>query len=248
MDKLYKIKNNEKEYVGDSRVKPFIFKNKRQNSLCVYCGEEATTREHLPSKVFFEHRDQIDFSILPACKKCNNNFSYHEKYLACYIEFLKSKIYNKDYKIRESIKNTLLKDHFIANKIKNQFKQISGMKYEVSQDTESIEIVLMKLAKGHMAYEMNEIFLDEPKHFSYKFLHDMTKKELLAFNRPVVSEIIPEIGSRLTEYLILTEDGKVLYPWRTISEGEYRFMNFTDKKHSGVKFVINEVLFCKVMW
>lgn len=55
---------------------------------------------------------------------------------------------------------------------------------------------------------------------------------------------MPKIGSRLTEYIIFKPDNEILYPWRLISEGEYRFITFTNKEYSGVRFVINEILFC----
>lgn len=43
---------------------------------------------------------------------------------------------------------------------------------------------------------MNQIFVEEPKHFNYKFLYDMTDEEFDNFNSPVISNVIPEIGSR----------------------------------------------------
>lgn len=247
MNDIYGIKNNKNKYYGDEKKKPFIFKSKSMNSLCVYCGEVADTREHLPTKGFFEDIENMDFQILPACLACNNKFSRHEQYLIHYLEYLK-KYLLCDYEISEVTAKKLQMNPSLKQKIESEFELLSDGKVQVTYDYESIEIVLKKLAIGHIAYEMSDIFMEEPEHFNYKFIYDASEEELDKFNSIVVSDVIPEVGSRLSESIILGSDGQIVYPWRVLNDREYRYMTFTNKVYSGVRLVIHELLICEVLW
>lgn len=48
---------------------------------CIYCGDEATTRDHIPPQSFFPKPAPSNLVTVPACFKCNNTFSGDEEYL-----------------------------------------------------------------------------------------------------------------------------------------------------------------------
>lgn len=58
---------------------------------CVYCGSEADTKEHIPPKGIYPkgHRDNL--ITVPACKKCNNDFSKDDEYFKVKL-FLRKKV------------------------------------------------------------------------------------------------------------------------------------------------------------
>lgn len=73
------------EFFIDERRKPYIVKDKKGDlSYCVYCGDSADSREHVPSRAI---ADDVNI-VVPSCKKCNNRFSYDEKYLSYVIKAL----------------------------------------------------------------------------------------------------------------------------------------------------------------
>jgi hypothetical protein len=47
---------------------------------CLYCGEKATTLEHVPSKSLLEKPFPNNLFTFPACEKCNKSFSLDEEY------------------------------------------------------------------------------------------------------------------------------------------------------------------------
>ena len=47
---------------------------------CIYCTENATTREHVPPRVFLERPFPPNLTTLPACSSCNRSFSLDEEY------------------------------------------------------------------------------------------------------------------------------------------------------------------------
>lgn len=53
MNKFYRPKNDLPNYIGDGRLKAYINKEKTEDNKCVYCGNKADTREHLPTKGIF---------------------------------------------------------------------------------------------------------------------------------------------------------------------------------------------------
>jgi hypothetical protein len=40
--------------------------------ICYYCGERATTREHVPPKGFFPRKANLQPKTVPSCTKHNN--------------------------------------------------------------------------------------------------------------------------------------------------------------------------------
>jgi hypothetical protein len=48
--------------------------------LCAYCGEAATTRDHVPPKNLFPTPRPSDLLTVPACAACNNRSSEDEEY------------------------------------------------------------------------------------------------------------------------------------------------------------------------
>jgi hypothetical protein len=45
---------------------------------CVYCGGVADTNDHTPPRCFLKPPLPSNLITLPACRKCNSDFSYHE--------------------------------------------------------------------------------------------------------------------------------------------------------------------------
>ena len=43
--------------------------------MCVYCGNAAGTRDHVPPKVLLDEPYPPDLPPVPACDECNNRFS-----------------------------------------------------------------------------------------------------------------------------------------------------------------------------
>jgi len=53
------------------------------SKLCVYCGKEANSEDHIPSKNLIapKLRAKIKFVKVPSCRKCNESYSMDEEFL-----------------------------------------------------------------------------------------------------------------------------------------------------------------------
>ncbi len=56
--------------------------------LCLYCGMQAGTRDHVPPKSLLEQPWPINLRTVPACSRCNNSWSLDEEYLTVLLAHL----------------------------------------------------------------------------------------------------------------------------------------------------------------
>lgn len=48
---------------------------------CVYCGQQATTRDHLPPKCLLGKTKPANLIVVPSCEKCNNKAGRDDEYV-----------------------------------------------------------------------------------------------------------------------------------------------------------------------
>lgn len=60
---------------------------KRNGNLCVYCGNAATTRDHVPPKGIFLEPRPHNLITVPACNECNGGFSEDDEKFRNYVSF-----------------------------------------------------------------------------------------------------------------------------------------------------------------
>lgn len=89
---------------------------------CIYCREENTTRDHIPSKILLDKPYPENLPVVGACFSCNNGFSLDEEYLACLIEVLIAKTAEPSKLARGKIAD-ILKDN---EKLRKQLELISN--------------------------------------------------------------------------------------------------------------------------
>ena len=119
-------------------------------------------------------------------------------------------------------------------------------------ETERLRNVVLKLARGPAAYELNDPRTDEPDLCWIRPLPTMSADEIELFEdrpKPGVIElgVWPEVGSRMMSRLLITESSVFEEGWLTVQEGRYRYrMNW----HAGldVRIVIREYLACQITW
>lgn len=129
---------------------------------CVYCGAKANTRDHVPSKVLLDDPLPDDLAVVSCCADCNNGFSSDEQYLACFIECVINGSTLPERLEREKIKRTLAARPFIAAAIDGCRSEEPGGRLLWKPDYDLVERVVLKLARGHVAYDCSESCQDEP--------------------------------------------------------------------------------------
>ncbi len=201
-----------------------IFSDKRFSGFCVFCGGLPETHDHVPSKVFLDDPLPGNLPTVHACKKCNNGFSLDEEYVACFLESVLSGSADPTKVSRQKIQNSLRTNPDLSKRIQESMRTEPDGTLMWLPEFDRVKNVVVKLARGHSAYELSLPQIEEPTDFSFQPLMLMSDEERDSFESagivPGASRGWPEVGSRafIRECEHPTEN-----PWIEIQPGRYRY-------------------------
>jgi len=224
-------------------IEPFA--DKRLVAACVYCGLETENKDHVPSRVFLDKPFPEYSPHVPSCKRCNESFSLDEEYLACIIECVCAGTVNEDNLERERVRRAIKRRPAIKARLeKAQVKTGKGVIFDI-EDSRVSNIVL-KLAKGHIAYELSETTRQEPFSLTYAPLCSLGDEAREHYEVPPAATIFPEVGSRGMQRMLGGQD--MFEGWVIVQPNRYRFLAHVSGSIIMVRFVIREYLACEVIW
>lgn len=224
------------------------YADSRNKGFCVHCGGPYETDDHMPSKVLLDEPYPENLIVCPSCLKCNNSLSDDETYLACLLECVIAGEAAPSKLRRTKIAKVL--DHSEALLKRLERARLDGEAGTVWRvENERVNTVLLKLARGHAAYEYNQPQLREPDYLNFKPLGAMNEGERAAFERADEGGFAawPEVGSRAMQRLLVVDTGVFSEGWITVQDGIYRF-HVSDENGMVVKIVLREYLACEVGW
>ena len=221
------------------------FGDKRQMAACVYCGFTTESRDHIPPKVFLDEPFPGNLHIVPACQKCNIGNSLDEEYVVCLLECITEGVESVENISRQKIKYIFIQKPLLASRIfKTSVKTGTGVIFNI--EMERAKRVILKLAKGHAAYELNEPQYNNPSKVTLIPLISLTPKDREYFESYPKQNLLPEVGSRAMQRMIVSSNDAII-PWTIVQPGRYRYLA-TVGHNVLVRLVINEYLACEVMW
>jgi len=222
-----------------------LFNDERLNGKCVYCGDIPDTRDHVPSKVLLDQPYPIGLPVVPCCKACNNGFSADEVYLACILECVIHGTTITEKLTRPKIKRILQEKPQLQAKIE-LCKNSNKNPITWDPDKQKIRNTILKLARGHAAYELSEPQTGEPEFIAITPRSLMSDSEIEEFENFRDHELWPEIGSRsFINTIISNKSVSIESGWNVIQTSRYRYMvNY--EEGTSVKIVISEYLYCQI--
>lgn len=215
----------------------------RNKGWCVFCGGPEETRDHAPSRVFLDDPYPANLPVVPACIACNNSFSLDEEYLACLIECARTGSVDQARASRSKVARMLDRKGALVARL-DAARQESAEGIIWRPEDERVRNVIVKLARGHVAFEQNEPRLDEPISVSIVPLCAMTVEEREEFESSPALGLWPEVGSRAMHRILVGAEGE--YPWIEVQPQRYRSMVTTGPFM--VRIVIAEYLAAEVVW
>lgn len=224
--------------------------DKRLTGMCVYCGGQPDTRDHVPSRVFLSDPMPENLSVVEACEKCNQGFSLDEEYVACLVECALHGSTAPKAHPHAKVKRILTEKPSLAAILDECRTKTENGTTVWMPDEARVRNILLKLARGHAAFELSLPQLEEPVRTKAIPFVCMTQTERDEFERAGSGEIRgwPEVGSRA----FFRACGAKPYadqngPWICVQENRYRY---AVDQHGGVlvRMVIAEYLGCEVEW
>lgn len=218
--------------------------DERQWAQCVYCWGPTQTRDHAPSKVLLDEPYPENLPVVPACEACNHSFSLDEEYLACLVDCALPGVASPDVVHRPKVRGALVQQPALVSLL-TQARQEADAGVAFSVDVGRVRHVVLKLARGHAAYELNEPQLDEPSAVHVTPLAVMDPETRARFETPVPPSIWPEVGSRAMQRTAASIPAGA--DWIIVQAGRYRYMTAVGAA-TIIRMVLSEYLACEVVW
>ena len=225
--------------------------------VCIHChsviDSEEITKEHIPSKCLLREPYPEELMSMKACQKCNASFSRDEEYLSALLAAVlagstdpaKQKT-PKDF--RRFTKQPYLRARIDKSKITSR-TLFGETEIVFMPELERVENVVLKNARGHALYELDQVISSEPTYVSCAPLQNLSKEQRTRFE-----EGIPrwaEVGTRMFMkqcYSFDPSQSDMLGPWVIVQEDVYRFLASDNGDGLLVRSVIGEYLATEVFW
>ena len=230
-----------------SRKQAMPFYDSRLDDGCVYCGTTIVdvSTEHVPSKILLDRPYPIDLPVVKACSQCNNSYSMDEEYLAVLIECVRVGSTAPEDMKREAIRSSLKSRPALGAMIRSLMREDLTGRLITSVDSARIERVLLKLAIGHLKYELGERYPADQFTVRFMPLLELSNESLEAFENPDAPSLWPEVGSRAMNAAAFGVFGEAV--WWEVQEDRYRY-HVSYQGLVGVRMVLSEYLAAEVVF
>jgi hypothetical protein len=227
-----------------------LYVDERLKGGCAYCGDQPDTRDHVPSKVFLDDPLPQDLPVVEACSTCNQGFSLDEEYLACFLECVLCGTAEPEGVRREKVKRALERNPLLLDRLRSSRHTADDGALIWIPEAARVQKVIIKLARGHAAYELSLPQLEEPDEVAFLPFIAMSESERAAFENGDAGGRSgwPEIGSRA----FLRAVGAPPYadqsgPWVVVQPNRYRYSVNQDGGVT-VRIALGEYLAGSVTW
>jgi hypothetical protein len=226
---------------------------------CIYCGGAADTRDHVPSKCLLDKPYPPNLPVVGCCESCNHDFSKDEEYFVCLIESVLCGSTDPEKIGRASVSKILQRAPALRQRIQNSQTMIDGQ-IAFKPESKRIRNVMLKLARGHAAFELSQPCRKKPNHFWCGPLLSLPKEIQDEFNSVHIQQMGGEVGSRnmqrllVTQFTMLTEKGEqqnigmIINDWLDVQDDRYRYITINDMGELVIRIVIAEYFACEVAW
>jgi len=221
----------------------------RQTGSCIHCGGATESKDHSPSLVLLDKPHPKHQPWAWSCEPCNRGFSLDEEYLACVLECAKTGSVRPEDQQRDVVSRILRRQPRLTTMLEASQVHLDG-KTALLADPERIQSVVLKLARGHAAYELNEPQFEHPDQIAFVPLDSLVAKERERFETPPPIDVLPEIGSRAMQRVSAYTDGSTegwFTDWVEVQPGRYRYLAAAGYQIT-IRIVMSEYLACEVIW
>jgi len=225
-----------------------FFDDRLKTDGCVYCGAASESRDHCPSKVLLDEPFPSDLPVLDACRSCNEAFSPDEQYVACLVECVLCGSTEPRVVHRPKVRRILEENPKLAARIKRSRHENMAANVSWEPELHRVKNVVLKLARGHFAYEFSVPVLEEPYYLNIVPLVSMSESERSRFESPLEDSLLapwPEMGTRAFLRAARALPARYSNGWIVVQPGRYRYRV---GEPGNVDLVLSEYLACTVAW
>lgn len=226
---------------------------------CIYCGGVDDTRDHVPSKCLLDKPFPENLPVVGCCNSCNQEFSKDEQYFVCLLESVLCGSTDPEKIRRPSVAKIMRNSPALRQRIENSRTEVDG-RIAFIPEMERIAKVMLKLARGHAAFELSQPCRKDPDFFWCGPLSLLPQEDQDTFHSVHIQENVGEVGSRNMQRLFVTQitlnsqtvgqqkNGFLINDWIDVQDDQYRFITIDDMGAVVIRIVIAEYFACEVTW
>ncbi len=224
-----------------------LFADNRLLGVCVYCGKAPSTRDHIPSRVLLDEPFPDNLPVADCCETCNDGFSLDEQYLACFIDCVIAGSTLPSDVARPKVSRILAETPALASRIcRTKTEELAGQKVW-EPEIDRVKNVILKLARGHVAYELSLLQIDEPLCITCTPIIAMADRDVERFLNPQETPSWPEIGSRAFRTACKQFPELAADHWQIVQPGRYQYL-VSQADGLFVRILLSDYLACEVRW
>ena len=239
------------------------YSDSRNKGFCIHCGgglrHDDSNRDHVPTRGLLNPPYPENLPVVEVCRQCNSGFSSDEEYLIAFLGSVLSGSMRPDPVRFPAASGILTHSPRLGNRI-DRSRIVQGNLWgdvEVLWEPEldRIERVIVKNARGHVLFEINEPMLDQPSQVLAHPIPAMTPQQVDQFENIPTLTVWPEVGSRMmmrgSPIVSQQEDGEGIYiddGWQDVQDDVYRYVVIPMSGQVIVRTVIYEYLATEVTW
>ena len=186
------------------------FTDERHKTWCIHCGSAIadikSNRDHVPTKSLLTQNlrkrgakydrgkgEELDY--LPqvvVCRDCNSSFSADENYLLCVLHAVMAGSLYPDSAKHPEAASILRSNRHVVRSLKRrpdgQLLLFDDLRpFTLYPDTERVQRIIVKNARGHAYHELGEPLLEAPEHVAFVPLEQLSAEQRNAFESVATS-------------------------------------------------------------
>jgi len=229
------------------------FADERQKAWCIHCGERIagleTNRDHVPSKSLLLEPYPPNLPIVQICKACNEGFSLDEEYLIAFFGSVLTGSTDPGCQHIPNAARILSRNMGLRTRIdcaRTEYMTLGGETRVVwKPESDRINRVVIKNARGHVFFECSEPMLHSPQHVACTPLASLSEEGRRDFEDMGFGSALAEVGSRLMMRQLTGQD--LSGNWIIVQDGVYRYA-IAQSDVTVVRTVLFEYLATEVRW
>ncbi len=229
------------------------FVDERKKGCCIHCGgwivELETNRDHVPSKSLLRKPYPTNLPVVQVCKACNEGFALDEEYLIGFLGCVLAGSTDANRQDNPKVERILRENAKLRARIgraRTEHKTLGGETRSFwKPETERVNRVIVKNARGHAFFEYGEPMFTEPEHVWSAPLEALALEQRAEFENIDMGEGWPEVGSRMMTRVITGQD--LSGDWVVVQNEIYRY-SVAQHGTMLVRSVLFEYLATEVYW
>lgn len=205
------------------------FTDARLKAWCIHCGGWIagleTNRDHVPSKSLLLKPYPDNLPVVQVCKSCNASFSLDEEYMTAFLSSVVSGSTDPQSQHHPNAARVLERNKNLRTRIgksRSEYRTQDGETRIIwKPETERIDRIILKNARGHAFFEIGEPMLEQPTCLRSSPIETLSAKQRADFEYINYGSGCPEVGSRMMTRFLTADD--MAGGWIIVQEGVYRY-------------------------